>query len=67
MEETKDEEGTELAAIDTKVKNNLMFYLGQRMLRVNLILMTVIWVSCSFNYYMISYKVKYFPGSLNVN
>ena len=37
------------------------------MILVNLLLMTVIWVACSFNFYMISFKVKYFPGSLNLN
>ena len=33
----------------------------------NLILITVIWVTVTFNYYMINFQVKYFPGSFDVN
>ena len=44
-----------------------MFYLRQRDILVNLILITVIWVSVTFNYYMINFQVKYFPGSFDVN
>ena len=29
--------------------------------------MTVVWVSCSFDFYLIGYEVKYFPGSLDLN
>ena len=37
------------------------------MIRINLFFMTIIWVSCTFSFYMLAYKVKYFPGSLNMN
>ena len=32
-----------------------------------MILMTVLWVVSTFNFYMISLQVKYFPGDFNMN
>ena len=29
--------------------------------------MTVLWVSCSYNYYFVGFYVQDFPGSLNLN
>ena len=37
------------------------------MIVVNLLLMTVVWITVVFNFYLINFKVKYFPGSLNMN
>ena len=29
--------------------------------------MAVVWVTCSFNYYMMGYEVKYLDGDMNLN
>ena len=34
---------------------------------INLILMTVFWTSSSFNYYIITFYLKYIPGNIYVN
>ena len=34
---------------------------------VNLILMAIFWTSSSFNYYIITFYLKYIPGSVYVN
>ena len=34
---------------------------------INLIIMTVVWLSGSFNYYLISYQLKYLDGDLFIN
>lgn len=34
---------------------------------INLILMTIFWTSSSFNYYIITFYLKYIPGSVYVN
>ena len=44
-----------------------MHYLKQRRILVNLILITVVWVTVTFNYYMINTQVKHFPGNFDVN
>jgi len=36
-------------------------------LGVNLMLMTAVWVAASFNYYLISFYMKYVPGDIFVN
>ena len=48
-------------------KPDVMFYLKQKTIRINLVLMTIIWVTVTFNYYMINFQVKYFPGDFGVN
>ena len=45
----------------------MLYYLKQKTICVNLSLMAVIWVTCSFNYYMMGYKVKYLAGDMNLN
>ena len=44
-----------------------MYFLRQRTILINLLILTVLWVSCSFNYYLVGFKVKYFPGNINLN
>lgn len=44
-----------------------MFFLGQREILNNLLLLTVVWIVSVFNYYMINLQVKYFPGNFTVN
>ena len=34
---------------------------------VNLLVMTLVWTVSSFNFYLLSFQVKYFPGNFNVN
>lgn len=39
----------------------------QRGILRNLLLITMVWVTSTFNYYMINVQVKHFPGSFDVN
>ena len=48
-------------------KPGVMFYLNQKTIRSNLIIITIIWMTTTFNYYMINFQVKYFPGDFSVN
>ena len=48
-------------------KPGVMYYLRQRTILVNLILITLVWITAVFNYYMINLQVKYFPGDFSVN
>jgi len=32
-----------------------------------LVIMTVIWLTASFNYYLIQFQMKYFPGNIYLN
>ena len=43
------------------------FYLKQPLIRANLSVMAVVWLTSSFNYYLVSYLLKYFPGSIFTN
>lgn len=45
----------------------LMHYLRQRAILINLIVMTLVWVTAGFNYYLLNFQVKFFPGNFNVN
>lgn len=40
---------------------------SNRVMLVNLVVMTMVWLSGSFNYYLISYQLKYLPGDLYIN
>ena len=42
-----------------------MYFLRQPVLLRNLLLMIVIWVATTFNYFMIAIQVKNFPGDFN--
>lgn len=44
-----------------------MFYLRQRVIQVNLIVMAYMWAACSFGYYMIIFYLKYLPGNIYNN
>lgn len=39
----------------------------QHTIVVNLVLVTIVWVTSCFNFYMVNFQVKYFPGSFEVN
>jgi len=43
------------------------FFLKQRWIQINLGIMTMVWLSCSFDYYLIGFQLKYFPGNIYVN
>ncbi len=44
-----------------------MFYLRQRTVQVNLVVMAYMWMCCSFAYYMIIFYLKYLPGDIYNN
>ena len=44
-----------------------MYYLSQPVLLKNLFLMIVIWITASFNFFMVAFQVKSFPGDFNKN
>ena len=48
-------------------KPGILFFLNQRTILINLILMTFVWITSVFNFYMINLQVKYFPGDFTVN
>lgn len=52
---------------EDKKQPGVMYYLRQGNILRNLVSITVIWVTCAFNYYMLSFQVKYMPGSFFVN
>ena len=43
------------------------FFMSQPDIRLNIILMSLCWLTTSFNYYMVGFLLKYFPGSIYVN
>lgn len=44
-----------------------MYFLRQRTILINLVLMCFVWISVIFTYYLISYNVKYLPGNVFEN
>lgn len=48
-------------------QRSTMFYLKQRVIVVNLIVMAYMWAACSFGYYMIIFYLKYLPGNIYNN
>jgi hypothetical protein len=37
---------------------------GNRMVRVNLLSMVMIWLNCTFGYYLVNFYIKYVPGNV---
>jgi hypothetical protein len=56
-----------LESKSTSSDNSREYFLKQPKIRQNLGVMTVVWLTSSFNYYLVSYLLKYFPGSIFVN
>ena len=52
---------------DELPKESIRFFLKQKTIITNLLVMTYMWASCSFTYYMIAIYVKYIPGSIYLN
>ena len=46
---------------------SVSFFLKQNTILINLALVTVVWVTATFNFFMINLQVKYFPGSFEQN
>ena len=44
-----------------------MSYLKRKTIRTNLGILTILWIESVFNYYLIAFEVKYFPGDINKN
>ena len=37
------------------------------MIAINLVVMCLAWLTCTFNYFLITFQLKYFQGSIGVN
>jgi MFS family permease len=48
-------------------QQRLWAYLSNPDIKKNLIVLTLCWFCCSFNYYMVTFLFKYFPGDIYVN
>ena len=48
-------------------KASIKYYLQQRTILVNLILITIAWIVIAFNYYLVTFMVKHVPGDFNIN
>ena len=46
---------------------SMLYYLKQKGILVNLVLMTIIITISTFNYFMINFTVKYLPGDFHLN
>jgi len=52
---------------DDKPAPSIRYYLSQPDILINLIVMSFGWLASSFNYYMIAFLLKYFPGNVFIN
>ena len=52
---------------DKKAQFKAMYFLKQRTIVINLIVMSLIWLTWSFNYFLLNFQMKYLPGNINVN
>ena len=50
-----------------KPKTTIMYFLKQRIIVVNLIVLSIAWLVWSFNYFLMNFQMKYLPGNINVN
>ena len=46
---------------------SILDYFKQKNILRNQLLMTVIWITCAFSYYMLSIQIKHFPGDFSIN
>ena len=51
----------------TEDKTTAKYFMSQPEIRMNVILMSICWMTCSFDYYMVSFLLKYFPGNIYIN
>lgn len=52
---------------DDKPTPSIRYYFSQPDILINLIVMSFGWLVSSFNYYMIAFLLKYFPGNFFIN
>lgn len=52
---------------NTKDKHSVWYFLKQTDILINVILMSFSWLASSFNYYMVVFLLKYFPGNVYIN
>ena len=45
----------------------MLYYLKQKAIAINLVVMTCNWLTVSFCYYLITYEMKYLPGNIFFN
>jgi len=50
-----------------KEHKSASFYLSQPDILINVIVMSLSWLASSFNYYMVAFLLKYFPGNVFIN
>jgi len=51
----------------TKVKHKISDMLKDRRVKINLFCSILVWLFSSFNFYLITFYLKYFPGNIYVN
>ena len=49
------------------IKNNVMYFLSQRVILQNLIALTILWVVSAFNFFLCNLMIKYIPGNFQNN
>ena len=67
VEEVNEKDDDKFKNQNTEEVPNIMYFLRQREILVNLILMTIVWVSTTFCYYLLNFHVKYLPGDFSIN
>ena len=50
-----------------KAQFKAMYFLKQRTIVIDLIVMSIVWLTWSFNYFLMNFQMKYLPGNINVN
>jgi MFS transporter, OCT family, solute carrier family 22 (organic cation transporter), member 4/5 len=58
---------SQLMQASAEEKSSMAYYMTQPDIRINLSIMTCVWLTGSFNYYLVSFLLKYFPGSIYHN
>lgn len=48
-------------------KTTTKYYLKIPSIRINLAIMMLCWITASFNYFMLGFLLKYFPGNIYAN
>jgi len=66
MQELREEKGHCIERKSTFIKDLKVLY-GSRQHRRSLFAVVALWIYSAFNYYLIGYYVKYFPGDVFVN
>ena len=58
---------TQTVATEAVDKKTTKYYLSIPSIRRNLAIMMLCWLTASFNYFMLSFLIKYFPGNIFAN